>query len=260
MEFSYSAKAVDQPIRCRSSGTWPCSCRACRPHRPCWLPRSMVSPLIVRCPRWRGGCRRAPPAVPTGRCRRRRRCRRSRRRGPEKETSLTTWTPRLSVTSGCRPQARAPRVRRFLVDRSSTLRPTISSASSSMEVFFVSRVATISPRRITETVSVTAMISRSLWVIRRIVLPSSLQDFEDPEEVIGLRRRQHAGRFVQDQDIGAAVERLQDFHPLLQADRKVLDQGVRVDLAGRSPLPAASAPARAHLVRRPATAPPRRRA
>ena len=58
--------------------------------------------------------------------------------------------------------------------RSSTRRPTISSASSSGVVSAVSRVATISPRRMTETASVTAMISRSLWVIRMIVFSCAL--------------------------------------------------------------------------------------
>ena len=38
----------------------------------------------------------------------------------------------------------------------------------------VSRVATIVPCRMTETLSVIAMISRSLWVMRTIVLPCSL--------------------------------------------------------------------------------------
>ena len=51
-----------------------------------------------------------------------------------------------------------------------TLRPTIASASSGGEVCAVSNVATISPRRITETRSVRLMISRSLWVMKRIVL------------------------------------------------------------------------------------------
>ena len=53
-----------------------------------------------------------------------------------------------------------------------TLRPTISSASSSRVVVAGARCPTISPRRITETASVTSMISRSLWVISRIVTPS----------------------------------------------------------------------------------------
>ena len=68
--------------------------------------------------------------------------------------------------------------------------------------------------------SVIAMISRSLWVMRMIVLPWSLQLLEDAEQVVGLGRRQHAGRLVEDQDVGAAVERLQDLDALLQADRE----------------------------------------
>jgi hypothetical protein len=74
------------------------------------------------------------------------------------------------------------------------------------------------------------MISRSLWVISRMVLPSDLSCFEDLEQVIGLRRGQHAGRLVQDQDLGAAVERLEDLHPLLDADRQFLDDGIGIDL------------------------------
>jgi hypothetical protein len=106
----------------------------------------------------------------------------------------------------------------------------MSSASSSTEVSAVVRVATISPRRMTETSSVTAMISRSLWVISRMVLPSALSCFEDPEQVIGLGRGQHAGRLVEDQDLGAAVERLQDLDTLLESDRQLLDDGIRIDL------------------------------
>ncbi len=80
-------------------------------------------------------------------------------------------------------------------------------------------VAVISPRRMTLTVSVTSMISRSLWVIRMMVLPSSLQPLEDAEQVIGLGRGQHAGRFVEDQDFGLPVERLEDLDPLLHGRR-----------------------------------------
>ena len=58
-------------------------------------------------------------------------------------------------------------------------------------------VAVISPRRITLTVSVISMISRSLWVIRMIVLPSAFSRSENAEKVIGLGRGQHAGRLVQ---------------------------------------------------------------
>ena len=54
---------------------------------------------------------------------------------------------------------------------SKTLRPTINSASASGLVSAVLTVATIVPRRITLTLSVVSMISRSLWVIRITVLP-----------------------------------------------------------------------------------------
>jgi hypothetical protein len=83
-------------------------------------------------------------------------------------------TPRESVTdrffteSLTSPGRAAP-----FSTRSSTRRPTISSASSSTVVAAVLRVATMAPWRMTDTLSVTAMISRSLWVIRTIVLPSS---------------------------------------------------------------------------------------
>jgi hypothetical protein len=36
--------------------------------------------------------------------------------------------------------------------------------------------------------------------------PLGLEPFEDAEQLIGLGRRQNAGRFVQDQDIGVAVK------------------------------------------------------
>ena len=57
-----------------------------------------------------------------------------------------------------------------------------------------------------------------------------LELLEDAEQVVRLGRRQHAGRLVEDEDFGAAIERLQDFDALLQADRQFLDDGVGVDL------------------------------
>jgi hypothetical protein len=47
--------------------------------------------------------------------------------------------------------------------------------------------------------------------------------------IVRLLRRQHRGRLVEDQDVGAAVERLQDLGALLLPDRDVLDERVRVD-------------------------------
>ena len=76
----------------------------------------------------------------------------------------------------------------------------------------------------TLTLSVTAMISRSLCVIRTTAA-LRLQVAQDPEEMVGLLGREHA-RLVQDQDVGAAEEGLQDLDPLLHAHRKVGDTGV----------------------------------
>ena len=78
----------------------------------------------------------------------------------------------------------------------------------------------------TVTRSVTAMISRSLWVTRITVLPCSRSRAEHAKELVGLLRREHRGRLVEDQDLRAAVERLQDLHPLLHADRQMLHHGV----------------------------------
>ncbi len=52
---------------------------------------------------------------------------------------------------------------------------------------------------------------------------------EDGEELVGLGGCQHTRWLVEDQDLGAAIERLENFHPLLEADRQRLDHGVRVD-------------------------------
>ena len=57
---------------------------------------------------------------------------------------------------------------------------------------------------------------------------------DDREELLRLLRRQHGRRLVEDEDVGAAIERLQDLDALLLADRDVLDEGVRVDDRGRT--------------------------
>ena len=53
---------------------------------------------------------------------------------------------------------------------------------------------------------------------------------QDTEEVVRLFGRQHARRLIEDQNVGAAIQRLEDFDALLLADRDVLDDGVRVDV------------------------------
>jgi hypothetical protein len=49
------------------------------------------------------------------------------------------------------------------------------------------------------------------------------QLFQHLEQMIRLLRGQNPGRLVQDQDAGAAIERLEDLDPLLQAHRQILD-------------------------------------
>ena len=53
---------------------------------------------------------------------------------------------------------------------------------------------------------------------------------QDREDLLGLLRRQHGGRLVQDEDPRLAVERLEDLDALLPADRERAHLGVRVDV------------------------------
>ncbi len=53
---------------------------------------------------------------------------------------------------------------------------------------------------------------------------------DDPEQVLGLGRGQHRGRLVEDQHGRLSDQCLDDLDPLLDADRQVLHQGIRVDL------------------------------
>ena len=83
--------------------------------------------------------------------------------------------------------------------------------------------------------------------MKMIAVPVVAQRAHDPEELLGLLRRQHGGRLVEDEDLGIAVERLDDLDPLLDADREVLDDGVGVDLEAvlrRDLLNVAARPAR----------------
>ena len=52
---------------------------------------------------------------------------------------------------------------------------------------------------------------------------------QDGEEPLRLLRGQNAGRLVKDQNAGAAAQGLDDLHPLLEPDRQILNQRIRVD-------------------------------
>ncbi len=57
-----------------------------------------------------------------------------------------------------------------------------------------------------------------------------LEHLQDPEQVIGFSRRQDPGRLVENEDFSSAEQGLQDFHALLQTDRKIFDQRIHPDL------------------------------
>ena len=65
--------------------------------------------------------------------------------------------------------------------------------------------------------------SWSLWLMKMIDMPSRDEGLEDAEELDCLLRREHGRRLVEDEDVRAAVERLEDLDPLLLADGDVLD-------------------------------------
>jgi hypothetical protein len=147
------------------------------------------------------------------------------------ETSSTMVTPRMSLTvrfltaSLTAPAAASP-----FSTLSSTRRPTISSASSPTVVLdvFARRhhlAASHHRHRVGDRHDLAQLVRDQ---DDRLAL--FLQLPEDAEQMVGLGRRQHAGRLVEDQDFGAAIERLQDLDPLLQADREFLDDGVGIDL------------------------------
>jgi hypothetical protein len=62
-----------------------------------------------------------------------------------------------------------------------------------------------------------------------------LQLSDDAEQVLSLGRGEHCGRFVEDQHGRVPDQRLDDLDPLLDADRQVLHQGIRVDLQPVAP-------------------------
>ena len=53
---------------------------------------------------------------------------------------------------------------------------------------------------------------------------------DDLKELVRFLRRQNRRRFVEDQNIRAAIERFQDLDALLQTDRNVAHLGGRIDL------------------------------
>ena len=65
--------------------------------------------------------------------------------------------------------------------------------------------------------------------MKMIDRPCPTSSFSVVKQRIGLGRRQHRRRLVEDQDLGVAVERLQDLDALALADRQRRDDRVGID-------------------------------
>ena len=65
-------------------------------------------------------------------------------------------------------------------------------------------------------------------------LPSDAQPFERLEQLVGLLRRQHRRRLVEDDELRRLQEAADDLDALALADRQVADQRIPDRAAGRS--------------------------
>ena len=148
---------------------------------------------------------------------------RTTRRGP----SRARGRPRPSAL---RPRAAAPSAAPArLSTRSSTSRPTIRRARLSSVAPAAGSVSIFLPRRSTVIRSAISSHLVQLVADEDDRLPLLGQAPHDREELLRLLRGQHRRRLVEHEDVRAAVERLQDLHPLLLADGDVLDDRARVD-------------------------------
>ena len=86
----------------------------------------------------------------------------------------------------------------------------------------------------TLTLSVTAMISRSLWVIRTMVRPWRLEVAQDAEQMVGLLRREHAGGLVEDQERAPRNRAFRISTRCWTPTGRLADQRVEIDLESRS--------------------------
>ena len=110
------------------------------------------------------------------------------------------------------------------------------------------------PARSVVTCWASARTSLSLCEMKRMVRPCLLQGAQAAEQFLGLGRRQHGRRFVEDEDAGVARQRLEDLDLLLRGDRERRQPRIRVDfeIVARSPAPATPARAFARSMNRPA--------
>ena len=199
-------------------------------------PRDVAAVTRMLPPLARGASRRWPRRAPSGRCRRRRRCPRSRPRArPARARARPPGRGRRSTCRSCDLQRRVARaLAGSLSTRSSTSRPTISSARPCFVAPRSGTVPTFLPRRRTVTRSATASTSSSLCVMTMIAVPPALSSRSTREQLLRLLRRQHRRRLVQDQHLGVAVQRLEDLDALLLARPRGSRRGPAAPPPGRS--------------------------
>ena len=106
----------------------------------------------------------------------------------------------------------------------------MSSASWRALTVAGSTVSTVVPRRITVIASATDEHLVELVRDEQDREALGLELAEVVEELVDLLRHEHGRRLVEDDDLGAAVEHLEDLDALALADAEVGDQGVRVDV------------------------------
>jgi hypothetical protein len=108
--------------------------------------------------------------------------------------------------------------------------PTIISASSRAVTELGSGTSpTVLPARITVIASACFSTSSSLCEMKITVEPE-VSSAQRGEQLVDLLGDQHGGGLVEDQDVGAPVEHLEDLAALLLADAEVGDERVGVDL------------------------------
>ncbi len=156
--------------------------------------------------------------------------RRSRRRGPGRTRRRRSTMPCASAT--VRPVDVEHDVAlgcgRLLVDHQLHLPADHQRGELVRARRWVRPLPTTLPRRMTVMRSAMARTSCSLWLMNTIEVPRVAQRAHDGDQFLGLLRRQHGGRLVEDEQLGVAAERLEDLDALLHADGQVRDQRVRV--------------------------------
>ncbi len=78
--------------------------------------------------------------------------------------------------------------------------------------------------------SAAAMTSSSLWEMKISDSPCRAISCKRRKQPFRLDIGQHRGRLVEDQDAGVVIERLEDFDPLLFADREIAEPGIGIDV------------------------------